>query len=59
MEMGNYSSEEKAVEVLDMIQNAYVCCLWTESHYDMAAQANVSDVVANNVVFEMPQDSEA
>lgn len=57
-DLGEYSTEEKAIKVLDMIQDAYVGSLWTDSHYDITAQANVSDVIANNIVFRMPLDSE-
>lgn len=56
--LAEYETEEKAVKAMDMLRNAYTGCLWTESHYDMAAQANVSDIVANNVVFQFPLNSE-
>ncbi|WP_342756758.1 hypothetical protein [Kineothrix sedimenti] len=58
VEMGNYSTEEKAIKVLDMIQNAYTGSLWTENHYDYTAQTSVPGLIANNVVLQMPQDSE-
>lgn len=50
MILGNYSTEEKAIKVLDMIEAEYL-------------NANHSTMIGNyafvkNVVFEMPQDSE-
>lgn len=56
--LGEYETPGKAEKAMKMLQDCYVGCLWTESHYDTAAQANVSDVVVNNVVFQFPQDSE-
>ena len=46
--IGTYSTEEKAVKVLDMIQNAYcnANCYFCSNGY------------VQNVVFNMPQDSE-
>ena len=49
--IGTYSSEEKALKVLDMIQEAYL----------KNAQANLSAgtlTVNKNTVFQMPQDDE-
>ena len=52
-ELGEYSTEEKAIKVLDMIQNAYV--------------GGVQMVISSNdeislhsmpIIFNMPQDSE-
>lgn len=56
--LGEYETPEQAEKAMKMLRDCYVGCLWTESHYDTAAQANVSDIVANNVVFKFPQDSE-
>lgn len=56
--LGEYETSEKAEKAMKMLCDCYVGGLWTESHYDTAAQANVSDIVANNVVFKLPQDSE-
>ena len=44
--LGKYSTEEKAIKVLDMIQSAYV-----------ELNLNYPQYVANGY-FEMPQDSE-
>ena len=46
--MGTYSTEEKAIKVLDMIVNTYVESVWTEG----------KTIIANRICFEMPQDSE-
>lgn len=46
--IGTYSTEEKAKKVLDEIEKSYVGTLWTEK--DM--------IIANRIVFEMPQDDE-
>lgn len=46
MSIGKYSTEEKAIKVLDMIQSAYV-----------ELNLNYPQYVANGY-FEMPQDSE-
>lgn len=41
--LGRYSSEEKAMKVLDMMQDKYIDANWNYVH---------------NTVFEMPEDSE-
>jgi hypothetical protein len=46
--LGTYSTEEKAIKVLDMIEKLYVESVWTEG----------KTIIANRVCFEMPQDSE-
>ena len=46
--LGQYSTEEKAIKVLDMIEKLYVESVWTEG----------KTIIANRVCFEMPQDSE-
>lgn len=46
--LGEYSTEEKAIKVLDMIQKAY-----SKANYYF-----ISNGFVQNVVFEMPQDSE-
>lgn len=56
--MAEYSSDEKIDKVMKKLRDCYAGCLWTESHYDMAAQANVTGIVANNVVFQFPEDDE-
>lgn len=56
--LGNYGTPEKAEKAMKMLHDCYTGCLWTESHYDTAAQANVSDIVVKNVVFQFSQDIE-
>lgn len=46
--IGTYSTEEKAKKVLSEIENTYAGTLWTEK----------DAIIANRVVFEMPQDNE-
>lgn len=46
--IGTYSTEKKAIKVLDMIQKAY-----SKANYYF-----ISNGFVQNVVFEMPQDSE-
>ena len=46
--IGTYSTEEKAIKVLDMIEKLYVESVWTDERM----------IIANRVCFEMPQDSE-
>ena len=45
--VGTYSSEEKAIEVLDMIQNRYI-----------SSNVVLHGGFVKNTVFEMPEDSE-
>lgn len=56
--LGEYGTPDQAEKAIKMLRDCYMGCLWTESHYDVAAQANVSDIVANNVVFQFPKDDE-
>ena len=68
MELGLYSTEEKAIKVLDMIQNAY--CRMKSCDVSMCgiavAISKQSDDIANRFieesrnihVFQMPQDNE-
>ena len=53
-----YSTKDKALKAMKMLQDSYVGRLWTETHYDYSAQNNVADLIINNVVFQFPQDSE-
>ena len=46
--IGKYSTEEKAIKVLDIICNTYVETVWTDSQM----------IIANRVCFEMPSDEE-
>ena len=46
--LGVYSSEEKATEVLNMIQNRYISSIAVFLHYGFV----------KNTVFEMQEDSE-
>lgn len=51
--LGNYSTEEKAIKVLDMIEDAYNKCfafsMGNDGYYHEARESKV---------FQMPQDSE-
>ena len=51
VEMGNYSSEEKAVKVLDMI-----CGFANSKHYEKVAPEQCG--YFDGVVFQKPQDTE-
>lgn len=65
---GVYSTEEKAIKVLEMIQDAYCkmknCdCILSGSSIDLckASQEGIDNFIETNrklYVFEMPQDSE-
>lgn len=46
--IGEYSTEAKAIKVLDMIENTYVESLWTDSQM----------IIANRVCFDMPKDED-
>ena len=51
--MGEYSTEEKAIKVLDMIQNEYF------THMTVVDNAGVTvKMLERPKVFQMPQDSE-
>ena len=68
MVIGTYSTEEKAIKVLDMIQDAYCKmkssdCIFCGSSIDLckASQENIDNFIETNrklYVFDMPQDSE-
>lgn len=57
-ELGSYSTESKAIKVLDMIQSAYESSLYCDHAFDNAAQIQRPYIFASNTVFQMPQDSE-
>lgn len=46
--LGTYSTEEKAIKVLDKIEQLYCDALFTDEKM----------IIANRVCFEMPQDDE-
>lgn len=46
--IGEYSTFAKGRKVLDMIANTYTDTLWTDTNM----------IIANRVIFEMPQDDE-
>lgn len=56
--LGKYSSGTKAIKVLDMIQAAYESSLYCDHAFDNAAQVQRPYIFVNNIVFQMPQDSE-
>ena len=49
--LGEYSTEEKAIKVLDMIQNAYY-------NFEYSKFLGCDNDTFAGCVFEMPQDSE-
>ena len=52
--LGHYSSKEKALKVLDMIQLEYQNSCYTE----ISPHDGQTKLILNNLVFEMPEDSE-
>lgn len=50
--IGRYSTEEKAVKVLDMIQNKYF------EHMTLEQNGTITGILEKPKVFLMPQDSE-
>lgn len=50
--LGTYSTEEKAIKVLDMIQNKYF------EHMTVESNGAIVNVLERPKVFQMPQDSE-
>ena len=52
--LGEYSTEEKTIKVLDMIQKKYLEYGTLASHFG----SNIESVFNIPKVFEMPQDSE-
>lgn len=56
--VAKYSSEAKAKKAIEMLRKTYKASLWTETHYDNSAQANVSDLVMRNTVFQLPADED-
>lgn len=68
-ELGDYSTEEKALKVLDMIQEAYAKCesvkaLSNGTMFEIAGKCNQEQAEdfkkghRASFVFQMPQDSE-
>ena len=51
--LGTYSTEEKAIKVLDMIQDAYIGTIKMSISEDVGISC-----IPRAVVFQMPQDSE-
>lgn len=56
--LGLYSTKEKAIKVLDMIQQTYENSLYCNHAFDNAAQVQRPYIIAQNAVFQMPQDKE-
>lgn len=50
--LGTYSTEEKAIKVLDMIQNKYF------EHMTVEKNSAIVGILERPKVFQMPQDSE-
>lgn len=53
--LGNYSSKEKAMKVLDMIQDFEIR---HQANLLLAIYSEANDNAEENMVFQMPQDSE-
>lgn len=58
LSIGQYSTEAKAIKVLNMIQTAYELSLYSDHAYDYAAQVQRPYIFVNNRVFQMPADAE-
>lgn len=57
--IGKYSTEEKAIKVLDMIQDKYLSRMELDGGYDMMSGCYVQhNYWVLPKVFQMPQDSE-
>lgn len=56
--LGRYSTEEKNIKVLDMIQSVYEASLYSNDAFDCAASVRRPYIFANNAVFQMPQENE-
>ena len=48
--LGNYSTEEKAIKVMDMIENAII-------DYEIAIHNKDESFYRRNIVFYMPEDN--
>lgn len=56
--LGTYSSEEKAMKVLDMIQGCITGNKLTNNHYEIFRDCPASGLEFHGV-FQMPQDEDA
>lgn len=56
--IGEYTTKQKAIKVIDMIQSAYENSLYCDHAFDNAAQVQRPYIFMHNTVFQMPQDSE-
>lgn len=56
--LGEYTTKEKAIKVLDMIQSAYEMSLYCDYAFDQSANVMRPYIFENNTVFQMPQDGE-
>lgn len=56
--LGEYSTEEKALKVLDMIQNRICGIEYTHLASCNKNRSNFTEIDASGTVFKMPQDSE-
>lgn len=56
--IAEYSSPEKVQKAMDMVQQAYENGLYCNQAYDMAAQVQRPNIIMQNNVFRMPQNSE-
>jgi hypothetical protein len=56
--IGEYSTEEKAIKVLDMMQKEYLQSCNYYNAFDHSAQTQRPYIFIRNSVFQMPADSE-
>ena len=56
--LGEYNSHEKAIKVLDKIQEMYEASCYSEDAFDQSAHVHRPYIFMRNVVFQMPTDNE-
>ena len=56
--IGEYSTEEKAINVLDQIQEVYETSLYSDHAFDHSAVVERPYVFASNKVFQIPKDED-
>jgi hypothetical protein len=54
--IGYYSTEAKAIKILDKICNTYAETCYTEN--TLIGENRVPTIISNNVIFQMPSDDE-
>jgi hypothetical protein len=58
IDIAEYSTEAKAIKVLDKIQETYETSLYCDHAFDNGAQVMRPYIFVNNRVFQMPSDEE-